>query len=127
MGCLKSKGIKLFSQDIAKLEFADKSAQIKHLNEILNKIEKEITLLKIREKKHFKNKNDDLLLIKKRACYLSQMTIFVKWTIKVIEVNKEDRRIDQIIEKADLLVKDEDEFLLNSLENKIKHLIYFKK
>ncbi len=127
MGCLKSKSFKFYTQDIDKFEFADKSAQIKHLNEILNKIEKEITLLRIREKNYLKNKNDNLLVIKKRACYLSQMTIFIKWTIKVVEVNKEDRRIDKIIEKADLLVKDEDEYLLSSLENKIKHLIYFKK
>jgi hypothetical protein len=49
MGCCKSrikKTLKFFNRDI-KNEFTDKRSQMKRVNEILSKIENEITKLKV--------------------------------------------------------------------------------
>ena len=44
--------------------------------------------------------------------------------MKVIEVNQEDARIYEIVKKAEeLLMTKEDEFMLHSLENKIKYIL----
>jgi len=69
-------------------------------------------------------KNHDDNKIKRRACYLSQLIIFINWSIKVIEVNQEDARIYEIVKKSEeLLMAKEDEFMLHSLENKIKYIL----
>ncbi len=122
MGCIKSKSHSYLRKDI-KVEFADKRSQISRLYGILKKIDElELSKFKSNNKGVYKDKYTD----RKRACYFSQMIIFIKWLIKVVQVNQEDSRIDQIILKLDELILNEDEFILNSLENKIKHLINTK-
>ena len=59
----------------------------------------------------------------KRNCYLSQLLIFVRWIIKVRQVNQADKRFDEIIENLSNMIDNDDEFLLNSLENKIRHIL----
>jgi hypothetical protein len=67
---------------------------------------------------------EDQKKVKRRACYLSQLFIFIHWSIKVIEVNQEDTRIFEIVKQTEQLLMDkEDEFMLHSLENKIKYII----
>ena len=125
MGCCKSKVSSFFQKD-NKIEFADKRTQINRLYNILDKIDEEILKLKQTQmtiNQSLKSNADSFTHFKKRSCFLSQMIIFVKWSIKVVEVNQEDKKIDYIIDKANELVIDEDEFKLISLENKIKHLI----
>jgi hypothetical protein len=61
--------------------------------------------------------------IRKEFCYLSQMLIIIRWIIKVVEVNQEDRRIDDVISQAEEIIDNQDEFILSSLENKIKLLL----
>ena len=54
---------------------------------------------------------------------LSQLLIFVRWTIKVRQVNQADKRFDEIIENLSNMIENDDEFLLSSLENKIRHIL----
>lgn len=61
--------------------------------------------------------------LKQRSCYLAQLVIFVRWTIKVRQVNQADRRFDEIIYQISNLVDSNDEFLIISLENKIRHIL----
>lgn len=117
MGCCKSKvfvNFNYFFHQNNKI-IADKRSQVSRLNDILKKIEGQI--------KKIKESDISRKEFTKKACYLSQMIIFIKWTIKIIDVNQEDPRIDQMIDKADILVNDNDEFKLISLENKIKHIL----
>ena len=129
MGCFKSKTLNYFKKDI-KIEFADKRSQITRLYELLKTIDKQI--LKLKDKPLTKEKQKEeislfnktgCLEVKKRACYFAQLITFIKWMVKVVQVNPEDRRIDYIIDIAEKLINSQDEFILNSLENKVKHLI----
>lgn len=130
MGCFKSKTQNYFKKDI-KIEYADKRSQITRLYQLLLKIDEQILNLKDNsesEKKENKIKVISLFRtaknqIKSRACYYAQLIIFIKWLIKIIQVNNEDRRIDFIIDTIYSLIDNHDEFILNSLENKVKHLI----
>ena len=61
--------------------------------------------------------------IRKQFCYLSQMLIIIRWIIKVVEVNQEDRRIENVISNAEEIIDNQDEFILSSLENNIKLLL----
>jgi hypothetical protein len=132
MGCLKSKTQNYFKKDI-KIEFADKRSQITRLYQLLIIIDEQILNLKDNsesEKKENKIKEISLSLfrtaknqIKSRACYYAQLIIFIKWLIKIVQVNNEDRRIDFVIDTVHNLIDNHDEFILNSLENKVKHLI----
>lgn len=70
-----------------------------------------------------KDKSNEFLLLRKRSCYLAQLIIFVRWTIKVRQVNQADRRFDEIISQISSLIDDNDEFLISSLENKIRHIL----
>jgi hypothetical protein len=47
----------------------------------------------------------------------------VRWTIKVRQVNQADKRFDEIIENLSNMIENDDEFLLSSLENKIRHIL----
>jgi hypothetical protein len=38
------------------------------------------------------------------------MLIVIRWIIKVVEVNQEDPRVNEIIDKAGELVRDQDDF-----------------
>ena len=60
-----------------------------------------------------------LLELKKKCCYLSQLQIFVKWVIKVQNVNQKDERFDDIIQSLWEIVYLNDSFLITSIENKI--------
>ena len=64
-----------------------------------------------------------LLQLKKRCCYLSQLQIFVKWVIKVQNVNQKDERFDDIIQSLWEIVDLNDSFLITSIENKIKYIL----
>ena len=64
-----------------------------------------------------------LLALKKRCCYLSQLQIFVKWVIKVQNVNQKDERFDDIIKSLWEIVYLNDCFLITSIENKIKYIL----
>ncbi len=66
------------------------------------------------------------LEIRKEFCYLSQMLIIIRWIMKVVEVNQEDRRIDDVITQAEEIIDSPDDFILSSLENKIKLLLSSK-
>lgn len=125
MGCCKSRALNYFNKNL-KIEFADKRSQISRLHDILKRIMHEIERLETQVDKG-KSNSDFMVTRDKRACYLAKMIVFIKWTIKVVEVNQEDRRIDDVIDKAEDLISEEDDFLLNSLENKIKFLINVKK
>jgi hypothetical protein len=130
MGCFKSKTQNYFKKDI-KIEYADKRSQITRLYQLLLNIDEQILNLKDNsesEKKENKIKVISLFRtaknqIKSRACYYAQLIIFIKWLIKIVQVNNEDRRIDFIIDTIYSLIDNHDEFILNSLENKVKHLI----
>ena len=68
--------------------------------------------------------NENLLLdLKKRCCYLSQLQIFIKWVIKVQNVNQKDERFDNIIKSLWEIVDLNDSFLISSIENKIKYIL----
>ena len=64
-----------------------------------------------------------LLQLKKRCCYLSQLQIFVKWVIKVQNVNQKDERFDDIIHSLWEIINLNDSFLITSIENKIKYIL----
>ena len=64
-----------------------------------------------------------LLNLKKRCCYLSQLQIFVKWVIKVQNVNQKDERFDNIIKSLWEIIDLNDSFLISSIENKIKYIL----
>ncbi len=66
---------------------------------------------------------EQIFALGKRSCYLSQLLIFVRWTIKVRQVNQADKRFDEIIENLSNMIENDDEFLLSSLENKIRHIL----
>ena len=70
-----------------------------------------------------KDKSSEFLLLRKRSCYLAQLIIFVRWTIKVRQVNQADHRFDEIISQISSLIDNNDEFLISSLENKIRHIL----
>ena len=61
--------------------------------------------------------------LKKKCCYLSQLQIFVKWVIKVQNVNQKDERFDNIIQSLWEIVYLNDSFLITSIENKIKYIL----
>lgn len=61
--------------------------------------------------------------LRKRCCYLAQLIIFVRWTIKVNQVNQADPMFDEIIDKITYLISNDDDFLISSLENKIKDIL----
>lgn len=81
MGCCirKTKKLKKFKDN--KIEFADKKSQLNKLHDILKKINEEIDKLK-----QTKENTGEVI---KRSCYLAQMTIAIRWIIRMVEVNHE--------------------------------------
>ena len=139
MGCCRSKSqnsSKLIKSKVSVNDYFDKESQSKKLYEMLDRIDSEIQLIKegvtttynkqryhppLMAKK--KDKSSEFLLLRKRSCYLAQLIIFVRWTIKVRQVNQADHRFDEIISQISSLIDNNDEFLISSLENKIRHIL----
>ena len=143
MGCCNSKKNKLKNSNknkTAKIEEINIESQEKELINILTEVSKEIDALKnevnyiillIYNIQALTNEiysgsienEKRLLLLKKRCCYLSQLQIFVKWVIKVQNVNQKDERFDDIINSLWEIVNLNDSFLITSIENKIKYIL----
>ena len=149
MGCCRSKSqnsSKLIKSKVSVNDYFDKESQSKKLYEMLDRIDSEIQLIKegvtttynkqryhppLMAKKKEKtaiegrltSKSSEFLLLRKRSCYLAQLIIFVRWTIKVRQVNQADHRFDEIISQISSLIDNNDEFLISSLENKIRHIL----
>lgn len=109
-------------------EFIDKESQSRRLNDILEKIDMEIKAMKqgkapMQLKKVSSNKEDNIDALLKRTYYLTELMVFVRWTIKVREVYQADKSFDDVITQIDLLVDGNDCFLIQSLENKIRHIL----
>jgi hypothetical protein len=109
-------------------EFIDKESQSRRLNDILEKIDMEIKAMKqgkapMQLKKVSSNKEDNIDALLKRTYYLTELMVFVRWTIKVREVYQADKSFDDVIAQIDLLVDGNDCFLIQSLENKIRHIL----
>ena len=139
MGCCRSKSqnsSKLIKSKVSVNDYFDKESQSKKLYEMLDRIDSEIQRIKegvtttynkqryhppLMAKK--KDKSSEFLLLRKRSCYLAQLIIFVRWTIKVRQVNQADHRFDEIISQISSLIDNNDEFLISSLENKIRHIL----
>ena len=139
MGCCRSKSqnsSKLIKSKVSVNDYFDKESQSKKLYEMLDRIDSEIQLIKegvtttynkqryhppLMAKK--KDKSSEFLLLRKRSCYLAQLIIFVRWTIKVRQVNQADHRFDEIMSQISSLIDNNDEFLISSLENKIRHIL----
>ena len=138
MGCSKSKK-KRTKVNLQGNENFDREGQERKLTEILQRINSEIEITKREYKNKFVNNNnlikqklelannditkEQIFALGKRSCYLSQLLIFVRWTIKVRQVNQADKRFDEIIENLSNMIENDDEFLLSSLENKIRHIL----
>ncbi len=143
MGCCSSKKDRLKNSNnnkATKIEEINIESQEKELINILTEVSKEIDALKnevnyiillIYNIQALTNEiysgsienEKRLLLLKKRCCYLSQLQIFVKWVIKVQNVNQKDERFDDIINSLWEIVNLNDSFLISSIENKIKYLL----
>jgi hypothetical protein len=119
MGSLNSKRFSLIKSK--PIEAKDKKSQIERLKKSLKKIEIEIVKIKQEE-----NSSLDHDKMTKRACYLSLLILFIRWSIKVIDSNQEDMAISDIVNETDKLIEKGDEFMLHSLENKIRHIINLK-
>ena len=142
MGCCSSKKDKLNNSNknkIARIEEINIESQEKELINILTEVNRKIDDLKnevnyitfIYNIQALTNEiysgsieNEyRLLQLKKRCCYLSQLQIFVKWVIKVQNVNQKDERFDDIIQSLWEIVDLNDSFLITSIENKIKYIL----
>ncbi len=143
MGCCSSKKDRLKNSNnnkATKIEEINIESQEKELINILTEVSKEIDALKnevnyiillIYNIQALTNEiysgsienEKRLLLLKKRCCYLSQLQIFVKWVIKVQNVNQKDERFDDIINSLWEIVNLNDSFLITSIENKIKYIL----
>ena len=143
MGCCSSKKDRLKKSNnnkATKIEEINIESQEKELINILTEVSKEIDALKnevnyiillIYNIQALTNEiysgsienEKRLLLLKKRCCYLSQLQIFVKWVIKVQNVNQKDERFDDIINSLWEIVNLNDSFLITSIENKIKYIL----
>ena len=143
MGCCSSKKDRLKNSNnnkTTKIEEINIESQEKELINILTEVSKEIDALKnevnyiillIYNIQALTNEiysgsienEKRLLLLKKRCCYLSQLQIFVKWVIKVQNVNQKDERFDDIINSLWEIVNLNDSFLITSIENKIKYIL----
>ena len=142
MGCCNSKKDKMknSNNNAAKIEEINIESQEKELINILTEVNKEIDDLK-NEVIYFYHSlyiiqeltneiysgsienEKKLLQLKKRCCYLSQLQIFVKWVIKVQNVNQKDERFDDIIHSLWEIINLNDSFLITSIENKIKYIL----
>ncbi len=145
MGCCNSKKDKLKNANknkATRIEEINIESQEKELINILTEINKEIDDLKKQVTEIFLLNNNiilqaltneiysgsienesKLLQLKKRCCYLSQLQIFVKWVIKVQNVNQKDERFDDIIQSLWEIINLNDSFLITSIENKIKYIL----
>ena len=143
MGCCSSKKDKLKNPNknkTTRIEEINIESQEKELINILTEVSKEIDALKnevnyiillIYNIQALTNEiysgsienEKRLLLLKKRCCYLSQLQIFVKWVIKVQNVNQKDERFDDIIHSLWEIINLNDSFLITSIENKIKYIL----
>ena len=142
MGCCSSKKDKLNNSNknkTARIEEINIESQEKELINILTEVNRKIDDLKnevnyitfIYNIQALTNEiysgsieNEyKLLQLKKRCCYLSQLQIFVKWVIKVQNVNQKDERFDDIIQSLWEIVDLNDSFLITSIENKIKYIL----
>ena len=142
MGCCNSKKDKLNNSNknkAARIEEINIESQEKELINILTEVNRKIDDLKsevnyitfIYNIQALTNEiysgsieNEyKLLQLKKRCCYLSQLQIFVKWVIKVQNVNQKDERFDDIIQSLWEIVDLNDSFLITSIENKIKYIL----
>ena len=142
MGCCSSKKDKLNNSNknkTARIEEINIESQEKELINILTEVNRKIDDLKnevnyitfIYNIQALTNEiysgsieNEyRLLQLKKRCCYLSQLQIFVKWVIKVQNVNQKDERFDDIIQSLWEIVDLNDSFLITSIENKIKYIL----
>ena len=145
MGCCSSKKDRLKNSNnnkATKIEEINIESQEKELINILTEVNKEIDDLKNEViniilliivyniqaltneiySRSIENESK-LLQLKKRCCYLSQLQIFVKWVIKVQNVNQKDERFDDIIQSLWEIVNLNDSFLITSIENKIKYIL----
>ena len=109
-------------------EFIDKESQSRKLNDILEQIDMEIKAMKqgksqLQIKKVSSTKEDNTEALLKRTYYLTELMVFVRWTIKVREVYQADKSFDDVITQINLLVDGNDCFLIQSLENKIRHIL----
>ena len=142
MGCCSSKKDKLNNSNknkTARIEEINIESQEKELINILTEVNRKIDDLKNEVNYITFNYNIQaltneiysgsieneyrLLQLKKRCCYLSQLQIFVKWVIKVQNVNQKDERFDDIIQSLWEIVDLNDSFLITSIENKIKYIL----
>ena len=146
MGCCNSKKDKLKNANknkVTRVEEINIESQEKELINILTEVNKEIDDLKNQVNDIFLliiiyyllqaltneiysgsiENESKLLQLKKRCCYLSQLQIFVKWVIKVQNVNQKDERFDDIIQSLWEIVNLNDSFLITSIENKIKYIL----
>ena len=146
MGCCSSKKDKLKNPNknkTTRIEEINIESQEKELINILTEVNKEIDDLKNQVNDIFLliiiyyklqaltneiysgsiENESKLLQLKKRCCYLSQLQIFVKWVIKVQNVNQKDERFDDIIQSLWEIVNLNDSFLITSIENKIKYIL----
>ena len=148
MGCCNSKKDKLKNSNknkTTRIEEINIESQEKELINILTEVNKEIDDLKNQVNDIFLliikyytillqaltneiysgsiENESKLLQLKKRCCYLSQLQIFVKWVIKVQNVNQKDERFDDIIQSLWEIVNLNDSFLITSIENKIKYIL----
>ena len=146
MGCCSSKKDKLKNPNknkATRIEEINIESQEKELINILTEVNKEIDDLKNQVNDIFLliiiyyklqaltneiysgsiENESKLLQLKKRCCYLSQLQIFVKWVIKVQNVNQKDERFDDIIQSLWEIVNLNDSFLITSIENKIKYIL----
>ena len=142
MGCCSSKKDKLNNSNknkTARIEEINIESQEKELINILTEVNRKIDDLKnevnyitfIYNIQALTNEiysgsieNEyRLLQLKKRCCYLSQLQIFVKWVIKVQNVNQKDERFDDIIQSLWEIINLNDSFLITSIENKIKYIL----
>ena len=139
MGCCNSKKDKLKNASIG-IEEINIESQERELINILTEVNKKIDNLKNEVINNFLfiiliqpltneiysgsiENEKQLLELKKRCCYLSQLQIFVKWVIKVQNVNQKDERFDNIIKSLWEIVDLNDCFLISSIENKIKYIL----
>ena len=144
MGCCNSKKDKLKNTNnnkSTKIEEINIESQEKELINILTEVNKQIDdlknevinfsflllkLLQALTNEIYSGSIENeykLLQLKKRCCYLSQLQIFVKWVIKVQNVNQKDERFDDIIQSLWEIVNLNDSFLITSIENKIKFIL----
>ena len=142
MGCCSSKKDKLNNSNknkAARIEEINIESQEKELINILTEVNRKIDDLKNEVNYSFIYNNIQaltneiysgsieneyrLLQLKKRCCYLSQLQIFVKWVIKVQNVNQKDERFDDIVQSLWEIVDLNDSFLITSIENKIKYIL----